>query len=138
MKILVATDGSSASEKAIDVALARTRQASAQLIVAHVVEPFYPLGVSEFDVGVFEDAMRKESEAILAAASVRAKAAGVAARIVSEVGSPADTLIDIVKREGIDEVFIASHGRHGLARMTMGSVSSRVVEWAPCTVTVVK
>jgi nucleotide-binding universal stress UspA family protein len=82
MKLLVATDGSSASDKAVDVALARTRQANAQLLIAHVVEPFYPLGVSEFDVGVFEDAMRKESEAIVAAAAARAKAAGVAARVV--------------------------------------------------------
>lgn len=138
MKILVATDGSAASDKAIDAALARTRQQGAELIIAHVVEPFYPLGVSEFDAGIFEDAMRKESEAIVAAAAARAKAAGVTARIVTETGSPADTLIDIIKREAADEVFIASHGRHGLARLTMGSVSSRVVEWAPCTVTVVK
>ena len=42
------------------------------------------------------------------------------------------------KREGVAEIFIASHGRHGLARLAMGSVSTRVVEWAPCTVTVVK
>lgn len=138
MKILVATDGSSASDKAIDAALARTRHTGAQLLIAHVVEPFYPLGVSEFDVGVFEDAMRKESEAIVAAAAARARAAGVDARMVSDTGSPADMLVDIIKREGVDEVFIASHGRHGLARLTMGSVSSRVVEWAPCTVTVVK
>lgn len=138
MKLLVATDGSSASDKAIDAALARAKEKGAQLVIAHVLEPFYPLGISEFDVGVFEDVLRKESEAIVAAAAARAKAAGVDARMVSETGSPADTLIDIIKREGADEVFIASHGRHGLARMTMGSVSSRVVEWAPCTVTVVK
>ncbi|MCX7896950.1 MAG: universal stress protein [Rhodocyclaceae bacterium] len=138
MKLLVATDGSSASDKALEAGIKRARETKAELIVAHVIEPFYPLGVTEFDVAVFEEAMRKEAEAILSAAASRAQQAGVSVRTISEVGSPADTLIEIVKREGVDEVFIASHGRHGLARLTMGSVSSRVVEWAPCTVTVVK
>jgi nucleotide-binding universal stress UspA family protein len=92
MKMLVATDGSSASDKAIDVA----------------------------------------------AAVARATAAGVEPRTAHETGSPADCLVEISKREGVAEVFVASHGRHGLARVAMGSVSARVAGWAPCTVTVVK
>lgn len=138
MKMLVATDGSSASDKAVDVAAARARQAGAELLVANVSEPFCPVGVSELDVGVFEDALRKESKAILAAALARAKAVGIDPRPIHDTGSPADCLVEIAKREGVGEVFVASHGRHGLARVAMGSVSARVVEWAPCTVTVVK
>lgn len=138
MKILVATDGSQASDKAVDVAVARARQSGAQLVIANVAEAFCPVGVTELDPTVFEEASRKESAAILAAALARAKSAGIEPLAVHETGSPADTLIAIAKREGVAEIFIASHGRHGLARLAMGSVSTRVVEWAPCTVTVVK
>ncbi|MDO8958114.1 MAG: universal stress protein [Rhodocyclaceae bacterium] len=138
MKILVATDGSQASDKAVDVALARARLAGDQVIIANVSEIFCPVGVTELDPTIFEEASRKESAAIIAAALARAKAAGIEAQTVQESGPPADTLISIAKREGVGEIFIASHGRHGLARLAMGSVSTRVVEWAPCTVTVVK
>ncbi|MBA3032515.1 MAG: universal stress protein [Rhodocyclaceae bacterium] len=135
---LVASDGSTASDKAVDVAVARAQLAKAQLVIANVSEVFCPIGVTELDPKVFEDASRRESAVIIAAAVARAKAAGIEAKSVQESGSPADTLVNIAKREGVEEIFIASHGRHGLARAAMGSVSARVVEWAPCTVTVVK
>lgn len=135
---LVATDGSAAADRAVDVAAARAKREQARLVVINVSEPFCPLGVTELDVGVFDDAMKKESAAILAAALARAKAAGADATAMHEVGSPAERIVAAAKGEGASEIFVASHGRHGLARAAMGSVSSRVVEWAPCTVTVVK
>lgn len=136
--IVVATDGSAAAGKAVDVAAARARQEQARLVIINISEPFCPLGVTELDVGVFDDAMQKESAAILAAALAQAQAAGANAGTVHEIGAPAEGIVAIAKREGANEIFVASHGRHGLARAAMGSVSSRVVEWAPCTVTVVK
>lgn len=136
--IVVATDGSTAAGKAIDVAAARAKQEQARLVIINVSESFCPLGVTELDVSVFDDAMKKESAAILAAALAQAQAAGANASTVHEIGAPAESIIAIAKREGASEIFVASHGRHGIARATMGSVSSRVVEWAPCTVTVVK
>lgn len=136
--IVVATDGSAAAGKAVDVAAARARQEQARLVIINVSEPFCPLGVTELDVGVFDDAMKKESAAILAAALAQAQAAGANASTVHEIGAPAEGIVAIAKREGASEIFVASHGRHGIARAAMGSVSSRVVEWAPCTVTVVK
>jgi nucleotide-binding universal stress UspA family protein len=135
---LVASDGSAAAEKAVDFAANRAKQEPARLVIVNVSEPFCPIGVSELDVSVFDNAMRKESAAILDAALARAKAAGVSASTVHEIGPPAEAIIAIAKREGAGEIFVASHGRHGFARAAMGSISSRVVEWAPCTVTVVK
>lgn len=136
--IVVATDGSAAADKAVDVAAGRARQEQARLVIINVSEPFCPIGVSELDVSVFDNAMRKESTAILNAALAKAKAAGVDASTVHEIGPPAEGIIAIAKREGASELFVASHGRHGIARAALGSISSRVVEWAPCTVTVVK
>ena len=136
--ILVATDGSASAEKAIDFAVTRAKQEQARLVIVNVSEPFCPIGVTELDVSVFDAAMKKESAAILHAARARAKAAGIDASGVHEIGPPAEGIIGIAKREGASEIFVASHGRHGIARAAMGSISSRVVEWAPCTVTVVK
>ncbi len=136
--ILVATDGSAAADKAVDVAANRAKQEQARLVIINVSEPFCPIGVSELDVSVFDNAMKKESTAILEAALAKAKAVGANASTVHEIGPPAEGIIAIAKREGASEVFVASHGRHGIARAALGSISSRVVEWAPCTVTVVK
>ena len=136
--IVVATDGSAAAGKAVDVAAARARQEHARLVIINISEPFCPLGLTELDVSVFDDAMKKESAAILEVALAQAQAAGANASTVHEIGAPAEGIIAIAKREGASEIFVASHGRHGIARAAMGSISSRVVEWAPCTVTVVK
>jgi nucleotide-binding universal stress UspA family protein len=136
--IVVATDGSAAAGKAVGVAAARAGLEQARLVIVNVSEPFCPLGVTELDVGVFNDAMQKESAAILDAALAQARAVGANACTVHEIGAPAEGIVATAQREGASEIFVASHGRHGLARAAMGSVSSRVVEWAPCTVTVVK
>jgi nucleotide-binding universal stress UspA family protein len=136
--IVVATDGSASADKAVDAAASRAKQEQARLVIINVSEPFCPLGVTELDVGVFDKAMKEESAAILDAALVRAQAAGAIASAAHEVGRPAEAILAIAAREGASEIFVASHGRHGLARAAMGSISSRVVEWAPCTVTVVK
>lgn len=136
--IVVATDGSAAAGKAVDVAAARARQEQARLVIINISEPFCPLGVTELDVSVFDDAMKKESAAILEAALQQARAAGANASTVHEIGAPAEGIIAIAQREGASEIFVASRGRHGLARAALGSISSRVVEWAHCTVTVVK
>lgn len=136
--IVVATDGSVAAGKAVDVAAARARQEQARLVIVNVSEPFCPLGVTELDVDVFNDAMQKESAAILAAALKQAQAAGANASTVHEIGAPADGIVAVAKREGANEIFVASRGRHGIVRAALGSVSSRVAEWAPCSVTIVK
>lgn len=136
--IVVATDGSAAADKAVGGAAIRAKQEQARLVIVNISEPFCPLGVTELDVGVFDDAMKKESAAILAAALAQAQAAGANACTVSEIGAPAEGIVAVAQREGASEIFVASRGRHGIARAAMGSVSSRVVEWAPCTVTVVK
>ncbi len=136
--ILVATDGSAAADKAVVGAAIRAKQEQARLVIVNISEPFCPLGVTELDVGVFDDAMKKESAAILAAALAQAQAAGASASTVHEIGAPAEGIVAVAQREGASEIFVASRGRHGIARAAMGSISSRVAEWAPCTVTVVK
>jgi nucleotide-binding universal stress UspA family protein len=137
---LVAVDGSAVSDKALDfaVGLVRSSAGALDLLIVNVAEDLCPLALSELDVDTIRDLSRKEADATLAAALDRARLAGVAARGLTETGSPADVIDAIAQREGVGQVVIGSHGRHGARKLALGSVSGRVAEWAPCTVTIVK
>ncbi|MFZ9736652.1 MAG: universal stress protein [Prochlorotrichaceae cyanobacterium] len=52
------------------------------------------------------------------------------------VGNPSIKIVDYAKERSIDLIVIASHGRTGLARFLLGSVTERVVRAAPCSVLV--
>ena len=137
-RILVAVDGSAESNKALDFAVDLAKGAQGELLVVNVAEDMCPIGLTEFDINTVREIARKESDAILAAAVERAKAGGVKTRGITETGSPAEVIEAIAQREKVEHVVVGSHGKHGARKVALGSVSSRVVEWAPCTVTVVK
>lgn len=137
-KIAVTTDGSAESDKAIDRAIEAAKKDGAEVIVVNVAEDYCPMGLAEMDCDSIRELVMKESKGIMSAALEKLKAAGITARGIVEAGSPADTIVEIAKREEADEIIMASHGRHGVKKLVMGSVTARVVEWATCPVTVVK
>lgn len=63
---------------------------------------------------------------------------GIKAEVVIKDGHPAEMIIDTAKEIGADLIVVGSHGRHGAQRFFLGSVSSKVVEHAPCHVLVIK
>jgi nucleotide-binding universal stress UspA family protein len=54
------------------------------------------------------------------------------------LGEPASSLVQAVRDEGIDLLVVGSHGRTGLSKLLLGSVSAHAVCHAPCNVLVVK
>lgn len=137
-KILVATDGSPYSEKAIEKAIELAKKDDVEIIVVNVAEDYCPMGLAEMDCNTIRDLVMKESKGIISSALEKFQSAGIAARGIIETGSPADTIIELAKREKTDEIVIATHGRHGAKKFVMGSVTERVIEFAPCPVLVVK
>jgi nucleotide-binding universal stress UspA family protein len=137
-KILVATDGSAESDKAIEKTIEMSKKEGAEVIVVNVAEDYCPMGLTEVDCDTIRELVMKESKGIMSAAIEKMKSAGITARGIIEIGRPADTIIEIAKREKVDEIIMASHGKHGAKKFLMGSVTARVVEWAPCPVTVIK
>lgn len=137
-KIMVATDGSPDSEKALEKAIEIAKKDNVEIIVINVAEDYCPMGLAEVDCNTIKEIVMKESKGIISNALEKLKAAGIEAKGIIESGSPADTIIEVAKREKIDELILATHGRHGAKRAVMGSVTARVVEWAPCPVLVVK
>lgn len=51
-----------------------------------------------------------------------------------ELGSPDKNIVEQAKTEGVDLIIMATHGRDGLSRMFMGSVTEQVIRNAPCPV----
>lgn len=137
-KILVATDGSSESERAIDKAIELAKDKDVEVVVINVGEDFCPVGLVEVDCEAIKELVLKESKGIMTATSNRLRNAGIKVKEVIEFGSPAETIVEVADREKADEIIIASRGRHGIKKLLMGSVASRVLEWAKCPVIVVK
>ncbi len=137
-KVLVATDGSAESFKAIDRAVELANGNNVEIIVVNVAEDFCPIGLVEIDCDTIRELVMKESRGIMSTAVGKFKEAGIEARGIIEFGSPAETIVEIAKREKVDEIIVASHGKHGVRKLLVGSVASRVLEWAPCPVIVVK
>lgn len=137
-KFLVAIDGSEISERVIAKAVERAKNENGKLIILYVVEDFCPVGLTEIDCNVVMEILTKEGEVVINSALDRVKNSGVEFQTVTRQGRPADEIVTVAKEEKVDEIFIGSHGRHGAKKLVMGSVSSRVVEYAPCPVTVIK
>jgi nucleotide-binding universal stress UspA family protein len=53
-------------------------------------------------------------------------------------GKPADEIVRCAEEEGVDMIVMGTHGRRGLSRLLMGSVSEAVVRRAPCPVLTIK
>ena len=51
-----------------------------------------------------------------------------------EIGSPAEKILELAKKEKIDMIIMGAHGRKGLDRAIFGSVANKVVASAPCPV----
>ena len=133
-RILVATDGSTLSKKAVKSAIELAGAVDAELVALYVV-PRYP--VSYFEGGVTvstEDIARTEKQwadkgqAVVDAVREAAQAAGVKAKApISRSDLVAKSILATVKKNKCDLVVMASHGRKGLKRILLGSETQHVL-----------
>jgi nucleotide-binding universal stress UspA family protein len=136
-KIVVAIDGSPASEKAL---------AAAVDLAAHYPADLVALGVAEVPevVGMVDevDDVRHQAEGhfrrLGEAAVEYARSRGVRLRSVVLRGHAADAIVRYAEAEGVNLVVVGQHGHSRIARFFLGSTSDRVSEHAPCTVMIVK
>lgn len=133
-RILVATDGSELSQKAVTHAISLAGLCKAEVVVVKVV-PRYPqtyfegsMTLTESDAERIEAQWAKDSQAVVDAAMQQASAAGVTASgkvIKSDVIS--DALIGAAKDEHADLIVMSSHGRKGISRLLLGSETQQVL-----------
>jgi nucleotide-binding universal stress UspA family protein len=137
-KILVADDGSVFARKAIDKAIEFARKEETVVICVNVIEDFCPIGLTEIDCTTVRELQTKESNTIIEHAIQKFRGEGISAQVISEIGSPAETIIAVAQREGVDMIIAASHGKHGAKKFALGSVTARLIEHSPVPVLVMK
>ena len=133
-KILVATDGSTLSKKAVRSAIELASAVGAELIALYVV-PRYPVSyfeggvtVSTADIARTEKQWAEHGQAVVDAVRDAAVAQGVKAKaLVTRSDLIAESILANVKKHKADLVVMASHGRRGLKRILLGSETQQVL-----------
>ena len=140
--ILLATDGSAASEHAAGIAVGLARTHGATLTALYVSDPYPYLGVGEVNpMGYQAYAAAAQQHAAEAHARVEALCSAGGApvalqvRLVEDIAA-ASGIVESAKEIGADLIVMGSHGRSGIARLMLGSVASRVVAESPIPVLV--
>ncbi|PSP75476.1 universal stress protein [Halobacteriales archaeon QS_1_68_20] len=116
--ILFPTDGSDGATAALDHAIDQASKYGATLDVLHVGDP------------------ESDGDAVEAAAE-RARDAGLQVNTAVVQGTPHEVIADYVTDRGVDVVVMGSHGRRGLDRYLLGSVTERVLRTVDVPVLVV-
>lgn len=133
-RILIATDGSTLSEKAVDHGLALAELSRATAIALKVV-PRYPrsyfeggVSVELADVKRIEQQWNDAAQTLVDAVQARGKARGITVKaVVSKSDLVAEAIIAAAKKHKADLIVMASHGRKGVKRMLMGSETQHVL-----------
>jgi nucleotide-binding universal stress UspA family protein len=144
MKIVVGTDGSNCSQKAVCAVANRPWPAETLVKVISVQEPFVPASeMTVYPPDLMEeiaDRERRRAEDALASARQMLSSAGVQLCDSSAtlLGDPRNILLDEAKSWGADLVVLGSHGLRGIDRVLVGSVSEAVAMHAHCSVEVIR
>jgi len=133
-KILVPTDGTSLSKKAVKSAVELAATVGAEVVAVHVV-PHYPasyfeggLDVSPADVARTEKQWSEHGQALADEVGKAAEKAGVKAKAITMHSDlVAEALLAAAKKHKCDLIVMASHGRRGIKRLLLGSETQHVL-----------
>jgi len=141
-RILFPTDFSEHAEYAWPFALQFAQEFGAEVHLLHVVAP--PPRLTEayslqFDPEKFAAVLTAEAHASLdRLVRAAAKDSTIGFRPEVRIGVDFHEIIDYARKQEIDLIVMATHGRTGLAHALVGSVAEKVVRKAPCPVLTVK
>jgi len=142
-KILVPTDFSEFSDKALESAVDVAKKENATIELLHVISVIQTCSVDYcFDqqtldmleknsINASMDQMKKEIDRVPGASSVQIET-------VIRKGTPYEEILNEQKEKKIDLIVIGSHGKTGLIHHLMGSVAERVMRGAKCPVLLAK
>lgn len=129
--ILVPTDGSELAERAVAHGLGLAKAVGAKITAVTVSEPFPSYALAPNDTE-YARAYRKETDAVAAKAlsvvAVAAEKAGVTSKTLHvERGEVYRAILETAAAENCDLILMASHGRHGVAALVLGSETHKVL-----------
>ena len=138
--ILMPTDFSGPSRRALEYAAALARRLGASLHLLHVV--YFPIEATASPEGYFVDLtgvrnqMRVDAEREIRTLAGSLQGIKVTTQVV-EGTSPARAIIQAAKERPAQMIVMGTHGRGGISHLLLGSVAERVVRTATCPVTTV-
>ena len=130
-RILVPTDGSDITSKAVSTAITLARSLGAQLFTISVKEPFPYSAISEMQPTPpqeFYDAQERIAATRVKAVVDQAQAEGLSCEAYTvEALHPWEAIVEHAAKRSCDLIVMASHGRRGVAAMLLGSETQRVL-----------
>jgi nucleotide-binding universal stress UspA family protein len=130
--ILIPTDGSDLSRKAVLYGVQLAKSSGAKVTALTVTDPYraatmdavlVPVGEEEY-----EEQSRRLAERAMEQAEIAADAAGVRCETIREVhDQPYRAIIDAAHALGCDLIVMASHGRRGISALLLGSETVKVL-----------
>lgn len=139
-KILVPTDASEYSKRALIKAIELAHHFQAEIILMHVTftpQAYWGYTIS-YGISVTQEDLNRNGEMALEAALMGVSTEGVKITTVLEIGHPVSKILEQIKKDNIDLVVIGSHGYGPITGSVLGSVSQRVLQKATCPVLLVK
>jgi nucleotide-binding universal stress UspA family protein len=144
LKILLAVDDSTCSQAAIDLLKQISPAGGSEVRLIHVVEPldraFYPELTAAFPTSLAEvqRARVADGRKILERAAKQVSAAGYRTSSKLGRGHIRSTIVEAAESWKASLIVLGSHGRTGLKRVLLGSVSDHVARHAHCSVLIVR
>lgn len=135
--ILLASDLSSASANAEDLAFELASRLGCTLLLVSVIDPrglWLPTGGYRQRI----DQAREGRQAAAQGIVDRGRRDGVSVRTLIWEGDPAESIVEAAIAEDVDLIVVGSHQRRGVDRLVMGSVSEQVVRTSPIPVVVAR
>jgi len=143
MRILLAVDDSPCSQAATEAVISQNAPANTKVRVLHVVEPLAHL--SMYDATWTASGIKKlEQERLAQGEDIVKRTAGVfrtasfEVTTVVEEGDPKTKIIEAAAAWNADLIVVGSHGRSGVDRFLLGSVSEAVARYAPCSIEIIR
>jgi nucleotide-binding universal stress UspA family protein len=146
MKILLATDGSPCAEQALRYLLVFPIPRDSRIHLLTVLDKRAFKGRRKRELNDKErrhlkqvkDHVREEGARFVEAQARVLRENGLRVETLVRVGHPAEEIVTAAAELGADLVVVGSHGQSGVRRFLLGSVSDRVLHYAPCSVLIVK
>jgi len=140
-RILCPVDFSEFSARAYDYAYSLARRYGAKLLLEHVIQPL----TSAYPYYAFPDTMSQvywslseDAEKRLRELTGRHAQNGFQPELVVQEGLVTDSILSFAEKQAVDLIVMGTHGRHGVDRLTTGSVTEKVLRRARCPVLAVR
>ncbi|HET7322927.1 MAG TPA: universal stress protein [Halococcus sp.] len=136
--ILIPTDGSDGVQDAIEEGIALAKQTDATVHALYVIDNRDYGTVPDAEWMGLQGALENAGETAVEAVAERAETAGVETVTAIEEGTPQDEIVEYANEKGIDVIVMGTHGRSGVDRFLLGSVTENVIRRSEVPIHVVR